>query len=125
MVNFLDETERFIDQASPFLKREIIFIGDAAQRYSCTWEEFAKMANFEYDITVMGTGHDSGLTTIPRDLVIVFQGGSTMIREEHARVERWRLILAFNPNPAFPPSKIKKLFNPDLDGLSVMQLHCL
>lgn len=123
MINFFLETRRFIDQATPFLKDDIIFIGDSGLNFGCTWNKFSEMANVEYDNTVIQTGQDSDLTTIPRDLIIAFHGGGMMIREVRFSVECWRLVFPFDTAPGTEPLKLKRLFIPRVVGKSVNQLN--
>lgn len=61
---------------------DIIFIGSSSSGHSCTWDQFEKLADKEYD-----AGH--GRQEVAVDLVIVFRGGSRLQRKEYDGAEQW------------------------------------
>ena len=80
-MNLLKETREDI-AASGHNLDDIIFIGGEHSGYSCTWEEFEKLADFEYD-------DGFGAQEVATDLIIAFKDGSKMWREEYDGSEHW------------------------------------
>ena len=68
--------------------KDIIFIGSANTGYSCTWEEFKKLALFDYD-------NGFGSAQIAIDLIIVFADGQQMTRKEYDGSEWWQFTIPF------------------------------
>jgi len=81
MSNFLRETHDGIKR-SGHTTDDIIFIGSPISGHRCTWEQFEKLADFEYD-------PGFGTVEIATDLIIVFRDGSSMWRSEHNGSEWW------------------------------------
>jgi len=81
MSNFLKETNDGIKR-SGHTTDDIIFIGSPISGHRCTWEQFEKLADFDYH-----TGF--GAEQVATDLTIVFQDGSTMERSEYDGAEWW------------------------------------
>lgn len=73
-MNLLQETLWAIENTghSP---SDIRFIGSEESGHSCTWDEFVKLSDFEYDDA-------SGLSEVASDIVIVFNDGILMWREK-------------------------------------------
>ena len=86
-MNFLQET---LDILKALADRgdSVLFIGSRDGKYSCSYEEFLSLANFDYN-------EDYGAAEVPRDLVIVFDSGSMLVREEYDGSEWWRLQSPF------------------------------
>lgn len=80
-MNLLKETIEDIKQ-SGHDQNDIIFIGSEFSGYSCTWDEFIKLADHEYDAGF-------GAQKVATDLVIVFNDGAKMWRREYDGSERW------------------------------------
>lgn len=59
---------------------DIIHIGN--EKYECSWEEFVKLANIDYQ-------EGFGGQKVAMDLMIIFKDGQVMIREEYDGDE-WR-----------------------------------
>lgn len=81
---------------------EIIFIGSADYNYSCTWEEFKTLANINYSAGF-------GAPEIAKDLIIIFNDGASMTREEYDGSEWWRYNEVIKLPPNLSPQKIKRL----------------
>lgn len=80
-MNLLAETLAAIT-ASGHTHADIVFIGSLASGHRCTWHEFIKLADFEYD-------DGFGAPEIATDLTIVFADGQTMWRHDYDGSERW------------------------------------
>jgi hypothetical protein len=80
-MNLLQETIAAIEHWS-HTSADIVFIGSLSSGHSCSWAEFSKLANLEYD-------EGYGRQYVASDLVIVFADGSHLYREEYDGSERW------------------------------------
>ena len=87
MSNLLKETKETID-GSGHKPSDIIFIGSRTSGHSCTWEEFEKLADFEYD-------SGFGSQKIASDLEIIFSDGQSMRRGEYDGSEWWEFSKPF------------------------------
>jgi len=83
-MNLLKET---LDKLanSNHVPSDIKFIGSVSG-YSCTWEEFQKLANIEYD-----SGYGSQI--VASDLIIIFSDNSWLERREYDGSEWWKHII--------------------------------
>lgn len=81
MNNFLKETLEAIERSGHIVD-EIVFIGSLESGYNCSWGEFKKLANQDYD-------SNTGVQKIAVDLVIVFSDGQTMWRHDYGGYEGW------------------------------------
>jgi hypothetical protein len=81
MTNLLRETEDAV-RSSGHMPGDIIYIGSTESAHACTWEQFRRLANFEYD-------DGFGGPEIPLDLRIVFRDGSELHREDVDGLEWW------------------------------------
>ncbi|MFA6066909.1 MAG: hypothetical protein WC707_07035 [Candidatus Babeliaceae bacterium] len=99
MTNLLEETKEAIKDSGHKIK-DIIFIGSEETGHQCTWNEFLKIADIQYD---SGFGGQE----IAEDLIIVFSDGSKMWRGEYDGSEWWNYSTPFK----MPKEKlsIKKL----------------
>ena len=86
-MNLLQETIGDIKQ-SGHSPEEIIFIGSEESGHSCTWAEFQKIADVEYD-------NGFGCQEVASDLVIVFSDGAKMWRHEYDGSEEWHYSRPF------------------------------
>ena len=86
-MNLLSETIDAIKD-SGHTPEDIYFIGSRESGHSCTWEEYKKLADIEYD-----KGY--GSQKVARDLIIVFKDGSSMCREESHAAEWWSFARPF------------------------------
>ena len=86
-MNFLAETIDAIKRAGKTID-DIIFIGSEQSGHCCTWDEFEKMADFDYD-------NGYGGQDIPRDLIIVFADKTIMRRGEYDGSEWWEWMPIF------------------------------
>jgi hypothetical protein len=86
MTNLLDETELAIWD-SGHTPGDIVFIGSVETAHACTWEQFRRLANFEYET--------HGVAQIPTDLRIVFRDGSDLHREDVDGLEWWEFCQPF------------------------------
>lgn len=85
MKNLLEETIEDISE-NDLSTNDIIYIGTDPTRYgpyySCDWETYQNIADFEYD-------NGYGGNEIPLDLIILFRDGSFMERNEYDGSEWW------------------------------------
>lgn len=81
MINLLSETKRAIND-SGHGPSDIIFIGSEESGHSCSWKEFLKLADVEYD-------NGYGSPWVATDLIIVFSDGQKMWRGEYDGSEWW------------------------------------
>ena len=103
MTNFLQETLMAIRGAGHTLE-DIGFIGSRSG-YSCTWDEFLVLADFEYD-----SGY--GAQWVADDLVIRFSNGGWLRRDEYDGSENWTYVSPWNPPRNCKP--IKTLMNGEM-----------
>jgi len=100
-MNLLEETIEDIHLGG-HKPKDIVFIGSESG-FSCTWEEYKKLADCYYD-----SGY--GAQKVASDLIIVFSDGSTMWRHEYDGSEAWHYSYPFKiPKET---KKIKSLFVP-------------
>lgn len=81
MKNLLAETIEAIEE-SGHTPEDVTFIGSADAAYRCTWEEFTRIADVEYD-------NGFGSSSVPTDLIIRFADGRSMWRGEYDGSEWW------------------------------------
>lgn len=106
MTNLLQET-RQANQVSGHTERDIVFIGSMDSGHNCTWTQFEKLADIDYDA-------DFGRQNVACDLVIEFSDGSRLVRHDYDGEESWKLIKPFRmPVKAHP---IKALVRNDPEG---------
>ena len=86
-MTLLEETKQKI-QDLKYDTDSIVFIGSKETGHSCTWSEFEKLADIEYN-----SGY--GGQEIASDLAIVFADGMTMFRLEYYGSECWDYITPF------------------------------
>lgn len=108
MLNLLEETT---DIMLKFGKSpdDIIFIGSEKSGHSCTWEEFLVLANKDYY-----AGY--GATQVATDLIIVFEGGSLLKREDYDGSEWWEFR-----KPFIMPTEIKPIVNLFRSGWNILE----
>jgi len=87
MPNFLEETKVSIQRSGKTIE-DIIFIGDLRNNTKCTWAEFEKMADFEYD-------NGFGSLEINEELIIVFKDNTIFSRREYDGSEWWEYAPPF------------------------------
>lgn len=85
-MNLLKETIDAIRKAGQPVTA-ITFIGSVESGHTCSWAKFRDLADFEYS-----NGHN-GFREIPSDLVIVFEDGSWLRREEYDSAEWWEYVV--------------------------------
>ena len=88
MINFLKETKDAI-KLSGHNENDVIFIGSEKSGHQCTWDEFCKIADFEYD-------NGYGAQMVAKDLIFVFKDGQKMWRSEYDGSEWWEYSTKFN-----------------------------
>ena len=102
-MNLLSETLRDI-KTSGHSVEDIAFIGSEKSGHSCTWQEFKRMADREYD-------SGFGAPEVAQDLVVVFIDGAKMWRGEYDGSEWWAFSEPFErPQETLP---IKHIFVDD------------
>lgn len=87
MLNLKKETLEAIKN-SGHQTADIIFIGSEESGHQCTWKQFAKLANRDYD-----DGY--GGAQVASDLIIVFSDGAKMWRGEYDGSEWWEYSSPF------------------------------
>jgi len=97
-MNLLLETKDAIRNSGHTIEN-IRFIGSEQSGHCCTWDEFRKLADIEYD-------HSYGYLKVAIDLVIVFDDGSSMWRNEYDGLEWWEFA-----KPFIQPDQQKPIFN--------------
>lgn len=100
MTNLLKETIEDIKQ-SGHEPSDIVFIGSKETGHGCTWEEFEKLADKDYD-------SGFGAQEVASDLIIAFGDGATMWRHEYDGSECWEYSEPFVMPESQKP--IKSLF---------------
>ena len=95
-MNFLQETTKDIEE-SGHIPSDIIFMGSVKSGYACTWDEFIKLADFEYD-----SGY--GGSYIARDIIVLFSDKQYMERREYDGAEWWDYCV-----PIVIPKILKKI----------------
>lgn len=109
-MNLLKETKEAISE-SGHNPSQIVFIGSEQSGHSCSWDEFVRLANVEYD-----DGY--GAAEVAKDLIIVFRDGSKLWRREYDGSEWWAFSTPFRK-----PKRKKKICGlvgahwPDLSDL--------
>lgn len=86
-MNLLKETTEDIEKSGHKIE-DIVFIGSEKTGHECTWEQFASMADRDYD-------NGFGSPQVAQDLVIVFADGATMTRGEYDGSEWWQYSTPF------------------------------
>jgi len=110
MTNLLQETIDDIN-LSGHTPNDIVFIGSQDSGHSCTWEEFQVLADKEYD-------SGFGAQKVANDLIIAFNDGSTMWRDEYDGSEKWEYSLPFKtPDIQLPITRLIGNYWASLDTL--------
>ena len=86
-MNLLKETTIDITD-SGHTPDDIVFIGSRESGHQCTWAEFQKLADRDYD-------SGFGAQEVATDIEIVFSDGSTMWRHEYDGSECWHYSKPF------------------------------
>ena len=111
MTNFLAETINAIVEAHQYTQT-VLSVRSRDGEYATSWEEFAKLADFNYD-------SGFGSAQIPSDLIVEFVDDTYLYREEYDGAENWayasRLPLV-QPNVK-PLTKLVGRYWPTVDGL--------
>lgn len=81
MSNLLEETIDAITRSGHTIS-QIVFIGSSNGKYRCTWDEFQKLADREYD-----SGY--GSNEVASDLIVLFGDGKKMWRGDYGGSEWW------------------------------------
>lgn len=87
-MNLLKETIEDIKN-SGHAPEDIVFIGSSDSGHCCSWDEFTRLANVDYD-----DGY--GAQEVASDLIIVFGDGSSMWRQEYDGSESWAFSRPFS-----------------------------
>jgi hypothetical protein len=90
-MNLLQETIETIKESGHEIS-DIIFIGSENSVYQCTWNEYVKLADREYDHK---NWNICGARGVAYDLIIVFSDGGRMIRIGDDDGERWRYYMPY------------------------------
>ena len=99
MTNLLQETREAI-ASSGHTEADTVFIGSEQTGHQCTWDEFVKIADVEYN-----SGH--GAAEVAQDLVVVFADGQKLWRGEYDGSEWWEHSRPFErPAVALPINRL-------------------
>lgn len=99
MTNLLQETKNVIKDNGLEIK-DIIFIGSLRSGHTCSWKQFRRLADVEYN-------SGFGAQRIASDLVIVFQSTTLMERVEYDGSEGWKVNQPVElPSPRKPISSL-------------------
>lgn len=82
--NFLDETRTAIHESNRKTS-DVLFIGSADGKYRVSWDQFKKIADFEYD-------DGFGSQKIAKDLIVCFKDGNFLERWEYDGSEGWTVL---------------------------------
>lgn len=106
--NLLEQTKKAIGRSNHSIE-DIVYIGSRRTGHSCTWDDFCKLADKEYD-----DGY--GSQEVAEDLTITFKDNSILLRWEYDGREWWKYIYPIPPESQRSP--IKEIFIDDyLDSL--------
>lgn len=111
MTNFLAETIHAIVEAHQYTST-VRYVRSRDGEYATSWEEFAKIADTNYD-----SGY--GSAEIPSDLVVEFVDGTYLYRHEYDGAENWEYankLVPVQPS-AKPITKVVGRYWPDVAGL--------
>ncbi len=114
-MNLLNETLEDIKE-SGHETTDVVFIGSRDSGHQCTWGEFTKLANQDYD-------DGFGVQKVANDLEIVFSDGSTMWRHACDGAEGWHFSHPFErPGES---RQITRLFVPEncIGWMSLEEIH--
>ncbi len=115
-MNLLEETLKHIEM-SGHTPDDIVFIGSRDSGYHCTWEEFAHLADTEYD-------DGFGAQKVASDLEIVFRDGGGMWRYEYDGSEGWEYHKPFvMPQEAKPITRLTVEGTERVGWCSLAELH--
>ena len=112
-MNLLQETVEWIEQ-SGHKPEQIIFIGSEKTGHACTWDEFTKLANRDYD-------SGFGAQNVASDLIIVFSDGMKMWRVEYDGSEWWEYSTPFKMPEETKP--IERLFTRGVGWDDLDEIH--
>lgn len=98
MSEIINETKEEVKEH--LLHRDVRWVGSEDGEYSITWEEFLELPPTEYD-------QGYGAQKIARDLVVVFDDGSWLSRNEYDGSEGW--VYNKTPQTVEIPKKFNKL----------------
>lgn len=111
MINFLAETINAIVEAHQYTQT-VLSVRSRDGEYATSWEEFAKIADTNYD-------NGFGSAQIPSDLIVEFMDGTYLYRDEYDGSEAWEYttpLTTIKPN-AKPITKVVGRYWPDVQGL--------
>ena len=83
-MNLLEETKVAIVESHHSIE-DVMFVGSSDGEYRLTFEEFAKVSDFEYD-------NGFGQQEIPPYIIVYFKDGSYLEREEYDGAEWWTWV---------------------------------
>jgi hypothetical protein len=115
MTNLLAETLNDIKELG-YTPEDIVFIGSRKSGYQCSWEEFASLADVEYD-------ESYGAQKVATDLEIVFSDGSGIQRGEYDGSEWWTYFQPFTPPDVRKPITRLVCTGMEVGWISLASLH--
>jgi hypothetical protein len=108
--NLLEETLDAI-RHSGHTPDDIIFIGSVDTGHSCTWEEYQRLADVEYD-------SGFGAAEVASDLQVVFRDGVYLYRSEYDGSENWAWAPTFQqPERTLPIERLVGRYWPSMTEL--------
>ena len=98
-MNLLKETIEAIKD-SGHSPDDIVFIGSERTGHECTWEQFQRLADVDYD-------DGFGAQKVASDLIVVFRDGHKMDRHEYDGSECWNVMAPFKrPAQSLPITRL-------------------
>ena len=111
-MNLLNETLESIKMSNHSIT-DIVFIGSKSG-YTCSWKEFEKMADKDYD-------KNFGAPKVAQDLVIIFSDKQEMRRGEYDGSEWWEYSIPFQKPQKLLP--ITCLFAQKIGWKNLSDIH--
>ncbi len=109
MGNLLEETKSAVKDSGHKIS-DIVFIGNE-DGYGCSWKEYKKLADVQYD-------RGFGAAAVATDLTIVFTDGATMYRGEYDGSEWWEYSRPFKiPQKTKPIKRLVGYYWPSIKNL--------
>ncbi len=87
-MNLLRETKAAIKKSGHAIG-DIVFIGSRKSGHCCTWKEYCRLADIEYD-------NGLGEQQVASDLIVCFRDGGAMWRAERDGAEEWAFAKPFS-----------------------------
>ena len=115
-MNLLSETTDFFER-NKLTADDIMFIGSRESGYRCSWGEFQRLADVEYD-------SGFGAQEVASDLEIIFRDGGVMWRLEYDGSEGWEYRAPFTePAESKPITRLTVAGTERTGWVDLRELH--